>query len=243
MKNKQTSRNALWLKIGVVLIGLGILIGLMRWYHGQDFLIGLLTRLGHMGVAGMGGFIVLYIVAAVLFLPGSVLTLGAGALFGLFKGSVLVSLGATLGATAAFLTGRYLARDWVTRKIQGNVRFRAIDESVAQEGWKIVLLTRLSPVFPFNLLNYAFGLTQVSLREYIFASWIGMLPGTIMYVYLGALVGDLASLAGGARHKTPMEWILYIIGLLATVVVTYMVTRNARRALNRKVSENGKTHD
>src|SRR5206468_3640015 len=110
------------------------------------------------GVAGLGAvglllFVLLYVAAAVLFLPGSVLTLGAGAVFGLARGVGLVWIGATLGATAAFLVGRYLARDWVARRIDGNPRFRAIDEAVAREGWKIVLLTRLSPVFPFNLLN------------------------------------------------------------------------------------------
>ena len=158
-------------------------------------------------------FIVLYILATVLFLPGSILTLGAGLLFGLVLGFVYVSIASTLGATAAFLTGRYLARDWVARKIEGNTTFRAIDDAVAEGGWRIVGLTRLSPIFPFNMLNYAFGLTQVSLRDYFFASWIGMMPGTVMYVYLGSLAGSLAALGSGARARTPGEWTLYAVGL------------------------------
>jgi uncharacterized membrane protein YdjX (TVP38/TMEM64 family) len=172
----------------------------------------------------------------VLFLPGWILTLGAGVVYGLTKGSILVSISATLGATAAFLVGRYLAREWVAARIEGNPRFRAIDEAVAREGWKIVLLTRLSPAFPFNLLNYAFGLTRVSLRHYALASWIGMMPGTLMYVYLGSLAGDLASVGAGRGSRTPAEWALYAVGLLATVAVTVYVTRIARGALEKRIA-------
>ena len=176
-------------------------------------------------------FVLLYIVAAVLFVPGSALTLGAGALFGVGLGSVLVSLGATLGATAAFLVGRYFARDWVAKKIEGNTAFAAIDRAVAAEGWKIVGLTRLSPAFPFSLLNYAFGLTRVSLRDYVLASWIGMMPGTVMYVYLGSLAR-----AAGDRQRTPGEWALLALGLAATIAVTVFITRIARAALAKRTS-------
>jgi uncharacterized membrane protein YdjX (TVP38/TMEM64 family) len=162
--------------------------------------------------------------------------LGAGVVFGVVNGSIAVSIGATFGATCTFLVGRYLARDWVAKRIAGNDKFKAVDEAVAKEGWKIVLLTRLSPVFPFNLLNYAFGLTQVSVRHYFFASWLGMIPGTIMYVYIGSLAGDLASLAAGDRTKTLGEWILYGVGLLATILVTVFVTRLAKKALAMRMS-------
>ena len=177
----------------------------------------------------------LYILACLFFLPGSVLTLGAGAVWGVVGGVPVVSVASTLGATAAFLVGRYFARDSVARRIEGNERFRAIDEAVAREGWKIVGLTRLSPVFPFNLLNYAFGLTRVSLRDYFFASWIGMLPGTVMYVYLGSLAGSLAALGAGQSTRTPAQWALYGVGLAATVAVTVYVTRIARAALAKRV--------
>lgn len=186
------------------------------------------------GIEGLGAwgpvlFVLIYIVATVLFVPGSALTLGAGALFGVGLGSALVSVGATLGATAAFLVGRYFARDWVAKKIEGNAKFKAIDRAVADEGWKIVGLTRLSPAFPFALLNYAFGLTQVKLRDYVLASWIGMMPGTVMYVYLGSL----AHVAGDHR-RTPGEWTLLGIGLVATIAVTVFVTRLARVALAKR---------
>jgi uncharacterized membrane protein YdjX (TVP38/TMEM64 family) len=187
------------------------------------------------GAAGVVAYILLYVVATVLFLPGSILTLGAGAVYGVVYGVPIVSTAATLGATAAFLAGRYVARGWVSRKVAGNAKFAAIDEAVAREGWKIVGLTRLSPVFPFNLLNYAFGLTRVSLRDYVLASWIGMLPGTVMYVYVGSLAGSLATLGAQEGGRTPAQWALYAVGLAATVAVTVVVTRIARAALARRV--------
>jgi uncharacterized membrane protein YdjX (TVP38/TMEM64 family) len=179
-------------------------------------------------------FIAIYIVACVAFLPGSILTIGAGVIFGVVRGSIYVSIAATLGATAAFLVGRYLARDWVSAKLGGNPKFKAIDEAVGKEGWKIVLLTRLSPVFPFNLLNYAYGLTSVSLRDYVLASWIGMIPGTILYVYIGALSGDLARAAGGSAKRTPAGWALTAVGFVATVAVAVYATRIGARALREK---------
>jgi uncharacterized membrane protein YdjX (TVP38/TMEM64 family) len=148
----------------------------------------------------------------------------------------LVSASSTLGATASFLVGRYLAREWVAGKMRAFPRFAAVDEAVAQEGWKIVGLTRLSPVFPFNLLNYAFGITRVKLRHYVPASWLGMLPGTVLYVYIGSLAGDLATLGAEGRARTPQEWAFYVVGLLATAAVTIQVTRLARRALDKRVS-------
>ncbi len=203
-----------------------------RYYDAPALLRSALDGTARLGPWGPVLFAVLYVAATVLLLPGSVLTLGAGAVFGLARGAVLVSISATLGATAAFLVGRYLARDWVARKIEAYPRFKAIDEAVAREGWKIVGLTRLSPVFPFNLLNYAFGLTRVPLADYVLASWIGMMPGTVMYVYLGSLAGDLAG--RGPASRTPAEWALYAIGLAATVAVTIYVTRLARRSLDRR---------
>ncbi len=181
-------------------------------------------------------FILIYILATVLFIPGSLLTLGAGVLFGVAWGSVWVSVASTLGATCAFVVGRYFIRDWVGKKIEKDEKFKAIDQAVAVEGWKIVVLTRLSPIFPFNLLNYAFGITQVSLRDYFFASWIGMMPGTIMYVYIGSLAGNLAALGSQGQTRTPVEWGLYGVGLVAAIAVTIYVTRIAKKALDAKIS-------
>jgi len=221
---------------GALLFGaLAIVAALLaaRYFDAPALLRTALEAIARLGAWGPVLFALLYVAATVLFLPGSILTLGAGVVFGLARGAVIVSISATLGATAAFLVGRYVARDWVAGKIEGNPKFKAIDEAVAREGWKIVGLTRLSPVFPFNLLNYAFGLTRVSLSHYVIASWIGMMPGTVMYVYLGSVAGTLAG-AGGGTSRTPAEWALYAVGLAATIGVTVYVTRLARRALARR---------
>ncbi len=203
----------------------------VRYFHPREFLLHILDRIAGLGAWGVLLFIVAYILACIFFLPGSVLGLGAGVIFGTVKGTVIVSLASILGATTAFLIGRYIARDWVAKKIGDNPKFKAIDEAVGRQGWKIVVLTRLSPLFPFNLLNYAYALTKVSLRDYFFASWIGMLPGTAIYVYLGSLAGDLAGLSAGARTRTTAEWLLYLVGFIATVVVSLYVARLARAAL------------
>lgn len=204
-------------------------------FHIQDTLRRALFWIDSLGSIGAIAFIALYIIATIAFLPGSIITLGAGAVFGVFWGSLYVFIGASLGATAAFLIGRYLARDWVYKKIAGNEKFRAIDEAVGKEGLKIVVLTRLSPIFPFNLLNYAFGVTGVSLKDYILG-FVGMIPGTLMYVYLGSLAGSCARIDPNHLPKNLIvEWTMRIIGFIATVAVTVYVTRIARRALEQAV--------
>ncbi|WRH66152.1 MAG: TVP38/TMEM64 family protein [Planktothrix sp. GU0601_MAG3] len=201
----------------------------------QELLKNLLDWVANLGFWGPVAFIIIYNLATVLFIPGSILTLGAGVIFGVFWGVIYVSIGSVIGATFAFLIGRYFARDWVAKKLENYESFKAIDQAVGQEGWKIVGLTRLSPIFPFNLLNYAFGLTNVSLKDYFLASWIGMLPGTILYVYVGSLIGSLAQLGMGERSRTQVEWLLYGIGLIATVIVTIYITKIAQNALNQKI--------
>jgi len=211
-------------------------LGLAKYLNAQAYLQSALHWIQGLGPWGWAIFVLLYIATAVLLLPAVVLTLGAGAVFGVAQGWIIVSVAATLAATAAFLVGRYFARGWVSQRIAGNPTFVAIDEAVAREGWKIVGLTRLSPAFPFNLLNYAYGVTRVSLRHYILASWFGMMPGTLMYVYLGSLAGDLASVGTGRDARTPAEWALYGVGLLATIAVTVFVTRIARSALRQRIT-------
>lgn len=182
-------------------------------------------------------FVVAYVVATVAFLPGFLLTLGAGFLFGVVEGTIVVSAGSTLGATLAFLLGRSVARNWVRTKIAAYPRFAQLDEAVAEEGWRMVALMRLSPIFPFNLLNYAVGLTRVSLREYVLASWLGMLPATVLYVYLGSLARSLTELGTAGTTRRPAEWALYGVGLLATVLVVYRATAIARRTLQARLGE------
>ncbi len=177
-----------------------------------------------------------YILASLLMIPGSLLTLGAGFAFGVARGTVVVSIGSTLGAAAAFLVGRTLARPWIEDKVTGSPKFRAIDQAIREQGFKIVLLLRLSPVFPFNLLNYALGLTRVSFRDYVLASWIGMLPTTMVYVYLGSAAKNVAELFAGRDERGPGEKVSFFVGLAATIAVTVYVTRIAKKALNQAVA-------
>jgi uncharacterized membrane protein YdjX (TVP38/TMEM64 family) len=183
-------------------------------------------------------FIIIYNLATLLFIPGSLLTLQGGYLFGLFRGSLYVLIAAIIGSILAFLIGRYLSRDWVFRQLEKHPKFKVIDQAVAKEGWKIVLLTRLSPVFPFNLLNYAFGVTQVSLKDYTLGS-LGILPGTIMYVYIGSLAGNI-TMINTANKLVPPElqfWQFFLqgIGLISTVTITIYTTNIAKKALSQTV--------
>ncbi|MGN6391786.1 MAG: TVP38/TMEM64 family protein [Gemmatimonadales bacterium] len=188
-----------------------------------------------LGAWGPAAFIVGYALATVAFVPGSLLTLAAGAIFGLARGTLLVFVAATLGASLAFLIARYAARTAVERRLADDPRFMAVDRAIGAEGRRIVFLLRLSPLVPFNLLNYALGITRVRFVDYLVAS-IGMLPGTLLYVYYGKVAGDLARLAAGVRRDAGYFLVLGL-GLLATVVVTVLVARTARRALRRATED------
>jgi len=184
-----------------------------------------------LGVWGPLAFVAGYVIAVIAFVPGSVLTLAGGALFGLGWGVVYVFVAAVISSALAFLIARYLARATIERRLADNPRFRAIDRAIAAEGRKIVFLLRLSPVFPFSLLNYGLGLTKVSFADYMIAA-PAMLLGTILYVYYGKLAGDVAALAGGAApDKGSGYYAALVIGLIATAAVTTVVTRTAQRAL------------
>ena len=173
-----------------------------------------------------------YVVATLAFFPGSALTLIAGAVFGLGRGMVIVSLASTTTAALAFLIARYLARDKVAKQARRYPKFKAIDGAIGAGGWKIIAMLRLSPAMPFSLGNYLFGLTAIRFRPYVLASWLFMLPGTFMFVYLGHLGTEgLRSAAGAKQGKTPGEWALLGVGLLATIAVTVYVARLSRKAL------------
>jgi uncharacterized membrane protein YdjX (TVP38/TMEM64 family) len=182
--------------------------------------------------AGAVAFVPLYAVWVTLLLPGVWASMLAGALYGTAWGSLLVFVGACLGAEAAFLLGRHGLRGWARRRLEALPKLQAVERAVSREGLRLVLLTRLSPAFPFSLLNLAYGLSEVSLRDYSIGL-IGILPGTILFCGLGALAGDAARfgavLSGQADAGT---WLLRSVGLLATIAVVWLVGRAARRALD-----------
>lgn len=218
-------------------IGLGIAVAALfvawRLLPVKDWLEGFESWISGLGPAGGVIYGLAYVVAALLFVPGVVLTFGAGYVFGLTWGTVIVSLASTTAALLAFLIARYLARARVEKLASGNERFAAIDRAIGRDGWKIVGLLRLSPLIPFSISNYLYGLTSVRLAPYVLASWAGMLPATLLYVYLGS-TGK--SVAGEAR-RSPWEWALLAAGLLATAAVTVILARVARKQLkNQKVA-------
>lgn len=220
-----------WLGVTAVL---AVVVGAVTYFgvlvRAQALLQGTIEQIRQLGPWGPVLFILLYIVACMALVPASVLTIGGGTLFGVVQGSIYVSIAATLGATASFLIGRYLVRDWVMRKFGAHPAFVAIDQAVADEGWRIVFLTRLCPIFPFFLMNYAYGLTRVSLRHYVLATWIGIIPGSTLFVYIGSLahVGD--------QQPSPIGWAWKGFILITAVLAVAYITKVARRALSKRIA-------
>jgi uncharacterized membrane protein YdjX (TVP38/TMEM64 family) len=188
----------------------------------------------HAGVWGPVVLGVIYIVCCVFLIPGSIPTLAAGFLFGVPVGGVTAVVGSTVGACVAFQLGRTVARAWVSRAVAHSRKFAAIDDVIGEQGFKVVLLTRLSPISPFIVLNYLLGLTKVSFRAYLAGSLIGMIPGTVLFVYIGAGLRSLADVTAYGRDRvpaTPAERLLFWAGLTATVIISIVLARVAHRAL------------
>jgi uncharacterized membrane protein YdjX (TVP38/TMEM64 family) len=215
------------------LVGIAAFVAVIVLLPVNEWLLKLVERIRDMGGVGAAVFVAAYVAATVLLLPGSILTLGAGFAYGPVYGTLLVMLASNMGAILAFLLGRTVLRDRVARRISSDARFSAVDAAVGAQGFRVVLLLRLSPLFPFNLLNYALGLTRVRLRDYVLASVPGMFPGTLLYVYLGSLVTSVSQLTSGQRPDSgPWGRVLFWGGLVATIAVTVLITRIARRALD-----------
>jgi uncharacterized membrane protein YdjX (TVP38/TMEM64 family) len=216
--------------IGIVLL-IGAAIAAALIYPVGEWLDGLLDQLRGLGVWGPILFSAVYVFATVVFVPASWLTLGAGYAFGVAVGTASALTGSLLGAMLTFLLGRTLARRSIEKRLAKSPRFAALDRGVAEEGFKLVLLLRLTPALPFAPANYAFGASRVRFRDYFLGSLIGMIPGCVMYTYLGWVTQSLTGMARGTAQRSPAEWALLVVGLIATVAVTVMITRIARRAL------------
>jgi uncharacterized membrane protein YdjX (TVP38/TMEM64 family) len=226
-----------WIRIAIlVLVIVAIVIG-VAVFKVQKYLPDLLNFIGRIGIWGKIIFVVIYIVATVCFIPGSALTLGGGFLFGLYWGIFLVWLGATTGCILAFLLGRSALRSWIEKKVDQYPTFKAVDGAIAAQGWKIVLLLRLAPILPFNLLNYALALTKVSLLQYSLASAVGMLPGTALYVYIGSLAKDLSEAASGGLINPTQKIIIWVVSGVVIIVVVVFVSIIAKRAINKALAE------
>jgi uncharacterized membrane protein YdjX (TVP38/TMEM64 family) len=187
------------------------------------------------GPWGWALFIVLYALCCLLFIPGSILTISAGAIYGFWFGSALVLVGNGLGSVMSLLITRLFMRDWVAGKIAKHPRLKAIEKAVAEDDWRLVFLTRLSPIMPFSLINYSLGLTKISPWRFLLATELGAIPATLVYVYIGTLMGSLAKIGPDLKAHRPIEWIFQGVGLLVAIGVTIYVTRLATRAVNQRV--------
>jgi uncharacterized membrane protein YdjX (TVP38/TMEM64 family) len=204
------------------------------WWSGRSVAPQLLKAVAHvreLGAIAPLGFIAVYVVAVVVLVPAAVLTVAGAAVFGLTRGALYGFCGAVLGSTAAFLVGRHGARRFVARYAERVPRVMAVDRAVSMQGRRIVFLLRLSPIVPFNILNYALSLTALTLGDFLVASF-GMIPGTIMYAYYGKVTAEAVALAGQAQvARNASYYALLLVGLAATIAATILVTRAARRAL------------
>jgi uncharacterized membrane protein YdjX (TVP38/TMEM64 family) len=217
-----------WIALGFGLVLLSIAVSFLpvaQWVKAFT------DWIRHLGLPGAFIFVGVYGLAAVFFLPGAIFTIAAGLVYGIVGGTAVALAGATLGAGLAFLAARYLVRGRVEKFAQPNKKFRAIDDAIGAEGWKIVGLLRLSPLIPFNVSNYFYGVTSIGFWPYLLASCVGMLPGTLLYAYLGAI--GQAGLSDGEKGHSPLEWIFLGVGLLTTIAVTVFVSRVAKSALQK----------
>jgi uncharacterized membrane protein YdjX (TVP38/TMEM64 family) len=234
-KGKQRAAKSVVARFIALIAILVALFLAMKFLPVREWLTNFNNWVAQMGVAGVFIFIVVYAVATVLLAPGSILTIGAGFAFGLWKGFLAVSGGATLGAALAFLVARFVARNKIEAMAQRNEKFRKIDNAIGEKGARLIFLLRLSPVIPFNLSNYFYGLTGVKFWPYVLASWLGMMPGTFLYVYIGtASKAAVSTAAGGEAVQHGWQyWTFMGIGLAATMVVTIWITKIARDALRK----------
>ncbi|HZR80273.1 MAG TPA: TVP38/TMEM64 family protein [Candidatus Binatia bacterium] len=218
--------------IAVVVVAVAAVALVFRLLPVAEWLARFQSWVQGLGTTGYALYALVYAACCVLFVPASILTLGAGAIYGVTTGVAVVLVGATLGAALSFLLARTLLRDRIERMTRDNARFAALDRAIGKEGAKIVFLVRLAPIFPFTYINYAFGLTRIALAPYVIASFVGMIPGTFAYVYLGtaaAAAGAAATGSGGAGGATRTA--IQIAGAVFAVVATVFVARVATRAI------------
>lgn len=226
----------IWL-IVISTLTVGIVLALLHHFDLDDRILELIQWLDSRGWQASLWFVVIIAAAIVLLLPGVIFTMGAGFVFGVWKGTLYVVLGTVLGATIAFLISRYLFGKRASDLVMSHIKPANLGEIVRDEGWKMIMLTRMVPLFPFKLTNYFFGLTPLRLRDFIIGNFFGVIPITVNNVYVGSIAADLASLGTARDGRTPVEWTLYGIGFLLAIIALVGLTRMARRALSQKIDE------
>lgn len=237
MKNPIAQGFSLERCVAICILFVGALAGAVIYFDAQSHLLRFFDWLEEIGAWAPLLFILIDMLVVVFVLPGVMLTLGAGFMFGVLKGSLYVVIGTTLGATIAFMIARHFFGEKTSRFVLAHSKLKLVNDEFTRKGWKIVLLTRLVPFFPFKLSNYFFGLMQISLRHFILGVFFGIWPITINNVYIGSLAADLATLGSRSSSRSQAEWAMYGIGLIITIAAVVYITRLARRALDDYTSE------
>ncbi|MEA1949029.1 MAG: TVP38/TMEM64 family protein [Thermodesulfobacteriota bacterium] len=229
----------LFLKWGIVL-GIVLLlapIGALFYFEAQSYILSFFDWLDKLGAWAPFLFILIDMLVVVLVLPGVIFTLGAGFMFGILRGSLYILIGSTTGATIAFLIARHLFGERATGFVLAHPKLKLVNDEFVRAGWKIVLLTRLVPFFPFKLSNYFFGLMQISLRDFIIGVFFGIIPFTITNVYIGSLAADLATISSRTASRSGVEWTICGIGFIITIIMLVYITFIARKALDKSRSK------
>lgn len=229
----------MWRKFSIVfLLALAAAVGIVLADAGEGLSAALEWARANPGPSSLA-FVLVYVLGAIILTPSWILTVAAGYLFGWVAGAVLVSVASLAGALAAFFLGRYLARDWVESKVETMPRFNALDRAISRRGFIVVLLIRLSMVFPYNLMNYVLGVTSVSVRPYAMATWLGMIPAVLVYVSLGSSLGSAAALLNGELESGALGQSLAGLGLAMLVGLIWFLARLAARVLREELQGSG----
>ena len=223
--------------IVISILFVALVITLLMYFDVHEDVLRFIDWLDALGIWGPLLFIVVIMLVVVLLLPGVMFTTGAGFVFGVVEGTVCVVVGTTLGATLAFLIARYLFGERASQFVLRHARLRLVSEEFTPQGWKIVLLTRLVPFFPFKLSNYFFGLTQFSLRGFMGGTFVGIIPLSLHNAWLGSIAAGITVPGGHIAARTPFEWVLYSGGFLAIIGLVVYLNSLARRALARYTEE------
>ncbi|KAJ7977434.1 TVP38/TMEM64 family membrane protein [Quillaja saponaria] len=230
MGNKLTWSSAF--RIGLLLFLIAAIL--------KEFLLWIKQDVGPWGPLVLA---IAYVPLTVLAVPASILTLGGGYLFGLPLGFFADSIGATIGATAAFILGRTIGRSYVISKLKNYPKFQAVAIAIQRSGFKIVLLLRLVPLLPFNMLNYLLSVTPVNIGEYMLASWLGMMPITFALVYVGTTLKDLSDVTHGWTEVSTTRWVFIALGFGMSAILIVCITRIAKASLDKALAENTETEE
>ncbi|WOX05723.1 TVP38/TMEM64 family protein [Microbulbifer pacificus] len=226
----------IWLLL-ISVTTVAVVLAILHYFDLDDRLIELMQWMDSLGWQASIWFILVIAIAIIFLFPGVIFTMGAGFVFGVIKGTIYVVLGTTLGAAIAFLIARYLFGKRTSAWVMSKIKPDNLGEIVRDEGWRMIMLTRMVPLFPFKLTNYFFGLTPLKFRDFVIGTFIGVIPITVNNVYVGSIAADLASIGSERAERTPMEWTLYGLGFVFAVIAIVGLTRMARRALKKKIDQ------